>query len=187
MAEADACSICADELDGTQNVTLECGHSFHVACALRWFRYEHTTCPNCRSSHTQQVWARRTPAQRIAAMRRQRNLPAPLRAKLRQLDRAHVRWSATRAERRAVRADNTDVFRRERRLARAEGSSRAKYRSLLHSIAWLSAPNVPFLTYSGNVSASETGSEAGSEESETEEVDAGGGDGDDAAQLLRSA
>ena len=48
--EGEVCTICADEGDESQKVRLECGHCFHVECCVQWFRYHHTSCPNCRDT-----------------------------------------------------------------------------------------------------------------------------------------
>ena len=50
MTEGEVCTICADEGDESQKVRLECGHCFHVECCVQWFRYHHTSCPNCRDT-----------------------------------------------------------------------------------------------------------------------------------------
>ena len=43
---ADIYTICSEGIDGGDSVgtQLDCGHSFHVNCIVRWFRYENTTC-----------------------------------------------------------------------------------------------------------------------------------------------
>lgn len=45
------CAVCLAEIgDGERGLLLPaCGHRFHVACILRWFR-AHSTCPLCRAA-----------------------------------------------------------------------------------------------------------------------------------------
>jgi hypothetical protein len=50
-ADASACAICqyALEVDGECH-TLHCGHAFHTACIVPWFRRESPGCPLCRDT-----------------------------------------------------------------------------------------------------------------------------------------
>ena len=42
------CSICQDDIN-TGNYSLNCGHVFHLECALNYYRsMNDTRCPNCR-------------------------------------------------------------------------------------------------------------------------------------------
>ena len=44
------CSICLDPIQGEDTVvTLECDHTFHSQCIVRWLG-EHSTCPLCRDA-----------------------------------------------------------------------------------------------------------------------------------------
>ena len=47
--EPPECSICQDLIDN-DNITIPCGHSFHINCLLEWCRRHNmaTTCPLCR-------------------------------------------------------------------------------------------------------------------------------------------
>lgn len=48
----DVCAVCFDDLravgDGDSVHRLPCGHSFHCACVVRWFRAGSGSCPTCR-------------------------------------------------------------------------------------------------------------------------------------------
>lgn len=47
----DECAVCLDDLQTTPCVTLPCGHTFHRACAQRWFffrAFRTRRCPICR-------------------------------------------------------------------------------------------------------------------------------------------
>ena len=43
----EECSICLDNFDDTDSLTLPCGHTFHTCCILEWFDKQ-MTCPVCR-------------------------------------------------------------------------------------------------------------------------------------------
>ena len=49
----ETCSVCLEEFDGTEPVTLRCGHSFHATCVLEWFRRS-GSCPICRDTVDQE-------------------------------------------------------------------------------------------------------------------------------------
>lgn len=49
LNEQDQCAICFTEMhDHDSHVLDECGHRFHTACVVTWFRSKHETCPLCR-------------------------------------------------------------------------------------------------------------------------------------------
>lgn len=43
----EACSICHDEMDGTAEAQLPCGHRFHKACVRKWLISGSLRCPLC--------------------------------------------------------------------------------------------------------------------------------------------
>lgn len=118
------CPVCHLDLDGTPLV-LECGHSFHAACVLSWFRSDHAshgTCPLCRHNPTGALHAVSTD---VSMMRLVCNAARRKRASSgMKLAYAHMR--AERAKRVAARAalrrfdaEHRDVLRcRKRMVAR---------------------------------------------------------------------
>lgn len=47
------CCICLEEIDNSQDITLNCGHSFHKSCLKEWLKTQQknnndTNCPLCR-------------------------------------------------------------------------------------------------------------------------------------------
>jgi len=55
-AELPICAICHNDLEGGDERTLRCGHTFHVICIDRWWQQlqqDHLPlrCPNCRVEH----------------------------------------------------------------------------------------------------------------------------------------
>lgn len=157
MLESDTtCTICADTLEGTEATTLECGHSFHVACVLQWFRYEHKTCPNCRSARTQHVWTHRTPLQRVADLRKRRSkLPARVQKQLLRCDDARKQTAQVKQELKALRREHKDLFRQERLLRRKSYTCARRHRQLVSQLSLVSAPGVPLLVYQGYDSGDE--------------------------------
>ena len=47
----ELCSICLLELNNETH-TLECNHSYHMKCIMKWFRYESSSgnCPLCNDN-----------------------------------------------------------------------------------------------------------------------------------------
>tara|TARA_B110001452_G_scaffold163292_1_gene136134 strand:+ start:1032 stop:1535 length:504 start_codon:yes stop_codon:yes gene_type:complete len=44
--EENVCCICCEDI--TENIhTLECGHTYHCGCIIKWFRNDHANCPLC--------------------------------------------------------------------------------------------------------------------------------------------
>ena len=157
-AAAEMCSICAeaayppgDARAGDEAATvLECGHVFHVACALQWFRYENTTCPNCRSDATCHVWSQVDAAARIRAMRRRRaRLPTAIQRSLAQLDACTSRAAAMRRERRELRAAQKATFARDGSLRARIRAMDRRARLLRHALGGATAAGVPRLRYHG--------------------------------------
>jgi hypothetical protein len=51
------CPICLEDFqsDGGTSVSLECGHDFHAACIIPWFRRGQRSCPTCRDEPDETV------------------------------------------------------------------------------------------------------------------------------------
>jgi hypothetical protein len=43
----DVCPICLDKLEGKPTYKIQCGHSFHTDCIMKWFRSSSGNCPCC--------------------------------------------------------------------------------------------------------------------------------------------
>ena len=45
----EKCPICLDNINNIdQSYNLDCNHSFHTKCIVKWFRSNNKTCPICR-------------------------------------------------------------------------------------------------------------------------------------------
>lgn len=118
----DNCPICSDPLHDSPTHVLECGHEFHTACAVSWFRssYSHGTCPICRDGdnsneqqeesdeeyeqyqHNYRVYMQRSA--RLRRMARRRDAPRRLRTLVRHIQQAEARLSDRRREMREFRS-----------------------------------------------------------------------------------
>lgn len=143
----DCCTICAcDFEEGDQITTLTgCDHRFHVGCILQWFRYEHASCPNCRSVHSREVWTRRSPAQRIADMRRRKTLHPTTRRMLSRLDKARENFKSAAEARRHHRAVHRNVYMTGTKLSSAMHRARMRTRELEHHLS-AQVGDAPLLT-----------------------------------------
>ena len=43
----DVCPICLDKLEGKPTYKIQCGHTFHTDCIMKWFRSSSGNCPCC--------------------------------------------------------------------------------------------------------------------------------------------
>ena len=43
----DVCPICLDNLEGKPTYKIQCGHTFHTDCIMKWFRSSSGNCPCC--------------------------------------------------------------------------------------------------------------------------------------------
>ena len=174
----EECSICAGTYEGEAMVTLECTHRFHVDCVVQWFRYHNTSCPNCRSDTCHERWTRRTPLQRIAALRKRRNLPAPTRTLIRKLDECRTTQRAARAELRALRVQHRAVFQTVSKLNTRIFACARRERHLVRTIDTHSH-STPRLVYAGPVGDEDTAedsvdvSDSGEEEDSVDVSDSG--------------
>lgn len=78
--EHDICAICRDPLCARDSaVTLDCQHTFHVECALRWFRgpSQRGECPLCRDAPEQQLNVMDAQARYTILRRKARSKCAP--------------------------------------------------------------------------------------------------------------
>lgn len=142
------CSICAETEDPEQpTITLDCGHTFHGKCVVEWFRYQNVTCPNCRSDWSRATWTRRTPGQRISAMRRCRTLDTETRRKIGELDTTRAALADTRKSIVAFKRQHASVMREYKRLRARECRFRHKETVLTTSLGALVHSAVPFLDF----------------------------------------
>lgn len=52
----DVCPICLSNMDNQEDISkIECGHSFHTKCIMKWFRSSKGQCPCCLDNPFQTV------------------------------------------------------------------------------------------------------------------------------------
>lgn len=131
--------------------TLECGHCFHVHCALHWFRYENNTCPLCRSRRDALFANTLTDAERIRRLRRKKKtLPVCHRRKLEKMDEAVAKCREARGELRRLRTQHRGVFKSERTLQRTIMQMEEKREQLHEQLANLNVHGVPYMQWDYN-------------------------------------
>ena len=143
------CSVCADALDADDQsvVTLECGHTFHATCIVRWFRIGGSTCPNCRADRGDAVWRIHTRGTRLSQMRRRAHnrLTPDVRSKLKRLDHYRRRLREVLSQRRAFRSEHRDVFARSGTLDRLRRDYAAKAAVLARTLDEMPVRGMPLL------------------------------------------
>ncbi len=90
----------------------ECGHCFHTACAIRWFRSGNESCPLCRGKPDEyirplDVMARYTTLRRKS---RARNAPRELKAFVQRIRKVETTVKAKRADIKALRGRRVATF-----------------------------------------------------------------------------
>ena len=50
---SEECSICLESMENNK-YTLECNHTFHTNCILKWFRNGNSICPLCKQTKIHQ-------------------------------------------------------------------------------------------------------------------------------------
>ena len=48
IKKLEECSICLEEILGSSDIELKCGHTFHRDCIKEW-KNHNNSCPNCRA------------------------------------------------------------------------------------------------------------------------------------------
>lgn len=51
----DICSICYENLDSKPTHTLECGHTYHTDCIIKWFRSSNNSNGRCALCNSEQL------------------------------------------------------------------------------------------------------------------------------------
>lgn len=125
------CSVCQEgSCNGKDVHTLSCGHHFHTECAIQWFRYNNTSCPNCRSDDLHNVWSRVTEEERIVQMRRNIHiLPRYVKKKLEEYDAWNVKQKDRSRILRQFKAQHNTLLKEYHKMSREE--SFAKRRRLM--------------------------------------------------------
>ena len=99
------CSICLNAFDSAEETHLECGHRFHTACALHWFRSGHSECPLCRNKPDTRLRFMdvQTRAGMLRKMSRRKDAPSRLKAAVKKLQDVEADLRATNTELKRVR------------------------------------------------------------------------------------
>ena len=137
------CSICAEETEDGLHV-LDCGHCFHSACIIQWFRMGNNACPNCRSEHAQRQLYIQTASQRIANMRRRKHLPPELKRSIEKLSKMREEHFTSRSELATFVKEHKTIITVYNKQVRKNASLRWKYQRMLRLVSNMAMPGVPF-------------------------------------------
>lgn len=142
----ETCSICVEPIDSESCVTIDCGHTFHANCAIQWFRYNHTSCPLCRSDSVESRWNRTTPSQRIACLKRiKHKMPRNVQKCISKYEKATKKLREDQQLLTHFKRDNKIVLREHSKLSSKLRTIRHKKLRLMNELASIHIPNAPHL------------------------------------------
>ena len=141
-----SCTICMCDVQPYQTSchTLECGHKFHTACILQWYRSGHSTCPNCRSDEFSHLdWSTALTRAKILKRHAKRaDAPDHLKKMLCKItrcnDRKRKHWKALREFRHKYKA----ILKENRKLQQAHWRSCNREDALLYQMGQMDAAGV---------------------------------------------
>ena len=141
------CTICVEACDASRpHHTLACGHTFRVDCVMHWFRFENSSCPNCRSEEESHFWLPMSASQRVGLLRRRKNsLPRRLQRRLEKLVEYRELGTRLRRERSELKKTHANVFRTHSALSARIRSLEEKHACLLDCLSNQASDHVPFL------------------------------------------
>lgn len=114
----ESCSICLNDMKEKCH-TLECGHVFHTACLMHWFRSGGKACPLCRSNDNKHNLSYMDVRERCSYLRRKaRNKTAPIELKrlYSMLLEAEAKFKRVRKERREFMTEHAGLRKKLRKL-----------------------------------------------------------------------
>lgn len=143
----EICSICIEPIEtGRNDVRLECGHVFHGDCAVQWFRYNHTSCPLCRSVDLESRWRQATPCQRIACLKRVRhNMPPCVQRRIGEYEALSKEQREHRRSLMSFRMQNNGIIKEHDKRQRLYRRYTFKRMKLQEELSNLDIPNAPRL------------------------------------------
>ena len=141
----ETCSICVEPIY-SERVRLDCGHTFHSSCAIQWFRYNHTSCPLCRSDSVESRWNRTTPSQRIACLKRMKHkMPHNVQKYISKYDKVTKNLQKEQQLLTHFKRDHKIVLREYSKLSSRVRIGRHKKTHLMNELASIHIPNAPHL------------------------------------------
>lgn len=117
---SETCPVCHEPIEEADAHRLECGHAFHTACVVKWFRSGNDTCPMCRATPTATI-SYETVLDRATRMLRRskaRSASAQLRQRARAYRNAKERLLLVTRELREFRALHRDTIKNFNKLRR---------------------------------------------------------------------
>lgn len=126
----DVCAICHDTFEEGGGVhELECGHKFHTACIVPWFRNGHASCPTCRDVRQNVCglfWYDR--ARLLMRKSRNKNAPTELKLAVEKIRKVKSREQALKRELSEYKMAHKEVLAKHRQLKqRLWRSTREEY------------------------------------------------------------
>jgi len=143
------CIICCNTLeaqDDLREITLECGHTFHVSCITNWFRLGESTCPLCRNNPTPEVQYR-SPHERFLHISRLKSTQwtPHVRRRMKHLSSWKTKKFQARVHLKELRETYRHVFSLQKRLEKRLFTCEEKASKLEEEIGNLPVDGVPMV------------------------------------------
>ena len=144
MEEDCDCSICQSSEPDQACHTLQCGHSFHTECIVRWFRAGHSTCPNCRSEPTENNLIYPDVMTRASLLRRHyHRAPPELKQLIENVRKAEARYRDNSAREKEVYRENRLILKEYQTLVSKRRQSRHAIHRAKRRLGLFTSPSFP--------------------------------------------
>lgn len=110
--EEQICSICLETMDSQTSLTLEeCTHTFHSTCIVKWFRSQHSSCPQCRGepNHMMSFMDATLRLKELIRISKTKQAPVKLKQAIQKLEQTRHTINQSRTKRKLIGQEATEL------------------------------------------------------------------------------
>jgi len=135
--EESVCSICYEVLTESDS-NLECGHTFHSTCIIKWFRSGKQNCPLCNdiSIDTQNIfWGTKIETiSQIKKLGRKKNCPLNIKKTLDDVKKTNIKLKTIKKDQREFQTEFKDLLKKYNSFNLRKWKIRRKLREYDHKL-----------------------------------------------------